>query len=253
LAVAVSGGVDSLTLAAFAHRHGATPVTMFHAVSPAVPRAATERVQGLARGEGIGLVLLDAGEFTDPRYLVNPVNRCYFCKTRLYGAIRALTASTIVCGTNLDDRFDYRPGLTAAAEHGVRHPFVEAEMTKADVRALARWLGLADIADLPAGPCLASRVRTGIAVDPADLAFVEAAEHRLARLAAPGATVRCRITALGVVVEAEPGVAAPEELARVAHALCRSHGRHFAGVQPYRRGGMFVAGPDRRGGAAVGG
>ncbi|MBX2806676.1 MAG: adenine nucleotide alpha hydrolase, partial [Hyphomicrobiales bacterium] len=82
--IAVSGGVDSLTLSAFAQ--GVAPdCEMLHAVSPAVPQSATERVKKLAAGRGWRLRLIDAGEFSDPRYLANPSNRCFFCKTNLYG------------------------------------------------------------------------------------------------------------------------------------------------------------------------
>ena len=142
LAIAVSGGVDSMTLAAFAHRlhqsGGMGPVEMIHAVSPAVPPAATERVRARASREGWRLTVTGAGEFDDSRYRDNPVNRCYFCKTNLYDRIRALTGGAIASGANLDDLGDYRPGLLAAAERAVVHPYIEAGMDKAAVRALAR-------------------------------------------------------------------------------------------------------------------
>src|SRR5512134_3307161 len=170
IAVAVSGGVDSLTLATFAHRLVPARVQMFHAVSPAVQDEGTRRTRELAAREGWPLRVIDAREFDSADYLRNPVNRCYFCKTSLYGAIRPHTQAQIVSGTNLDDLGEYRPGLIAAKEHGVRHPFVEAALTKQQVRALARELGLAQVAELPASPCLSSRVETGIAIDPKVLA-----------------------------------------------------------------------------------
>ena len=89
LAVAVSGGVDSLTLATFVHRAAGSRVEMFHAVSPAVPGDATARVELLAAAQGWRLRMVDAGEFTDETYLANPVDRCFFCKTNLYGCNRA--------------------------------------------------------------------------------------------------------------------------------------------------------------------
>src|SRR5579863_24109 len=85
LAVAVSGGVDSVTLATFAHRAESSRVEMFHAVSPAVPDEATERVESLATDEGWRLRIVEAGEFADANYLANPVDRCFFCKSNLYG------------------------------------------------------------------------------------------------------------------------------------------------------------------------
>ena len=86
-AVAVSGGVDSMTLAFIAHRHLGEQVSIFHAVSPAVPASATIRVQAYAAKEGWTLTILDAGEFGDERYMANPANRCFFCKTNLYGTL----------------------------------------------------------------------------------------------------------------------------------------------------------------------
>jgi uncharacterized protein len=102
--------------------------------------------------------VFDAGEFADPRYRANPANRCFFCKTNLYGHIVAQPGGTVLSGTNTDDLADWRPGLTAAAQHGVRHPFVEAGIDKPAIRRIAARIGLGDIADLPAAPCLSSRI-----------------------------------------------------------------------------------------------
>jgi pyridinium-3,5-biscarboxylic acid mononucleotide sulfurtransferase len=243
LAIAVSGGVDSMTLATFAHRRAPRRINIVHAVSPAVPAAATRRVRDLAADEGWDLVVTGAGEFEDRRYRDNPADRCYFCKVNLYDRIRALTSRRIASGANLDDLSDYRPGLTAAAERDVVHPFIEAGMSKPAVRALARSIGLPEIAELPAQPCLASRVQTGIAIDAGDLAFVERVEARLAEQAPTGATVRCRITRDGVVVEVGGEVAdATVTIADDVAAMCHAEGRPFAGVRPYRRGAMFERG-----------
>ena len=128
LAVAVSGGVDSLTLADPRPPAGLGPTAlMVHAVSPAVPGEATARVRAEAAREGWDLRVIEAGEFADPAYRANPVNRCFFCKTNLYGAIRQRhRPARWLSGANLDDLGEYRPGLDAAREHGVRHPYVEA-------------------------------------------------------------------------------------------------------------------------------
>jgi uncharacterized protein len=241
LAVAVSGGVDSMTLAAFAHRKPSLGVTVIHAVSPAVPEEATARVRRLSDIDGWTIVVTGTGEFEDTRYRDNPSNRCYFCKTNLYDRIRTLTPHPIASGANLDDLGDYRPGLLAAAEHEVVHPFIEAGMTKADIRALSRDLGLGEIAELPAQPCLASRVETGIAIDAADLAFIEKTEGRLAAVAGKGATLRCRVTKAGIVLEVGAGALAQEPaLAEIVAALCAETGRTFAGARPYSRGSMFI-------------
>ncbi|HVY99130.1 MAG TPA: hypothetical protein VHA35_06505 [Dongiaceae bacterium] len=241
LAIAVSGGVDSMTLAAFAHRRRPGFATMVHAVSPAVPATATERVRSLAEAEGWSLTVTEAGEFADPRYRSNPVDRCYFCKSNLYDRIRALTPDVMASGANLDDLGDYRPGLLAAAKRDVVHPYIDARMDKAAVRALARRLNLGGIAELPAQPCLSSRIETGIFIDAEDLAFVDRMERRLVEAASEGATIRCRVTAKGVFVEcADVGKEMLVTLDRIAASACAEAGRLFGGVRDYRRGSMFV-------------
>ncbi len=242
-AVAVSGGVDSMTLAVLAGRRRDAGTDMFHAVSPAVPPEATARVRDYAAREGWSLTVFDAGEFDDPAYRANPANRCFYCKTDLYGAIAARSGATLLSGTNLDDLGDWRPGLDAARRHGVRHPFVEARIDKPTVRALAAGLGLHDLAALPAAPCLASRIETGLRVEADDLALVHAAEKHVARKLRPE-TVRCRVRKAGIVVEldgptlARLGPARQAELgATVAAMFGRTEPARFA---PYRTGSAFL-------------
>jgi len=246
VAVAVSGGVDSLTLAAFAHRLLDERCVMYHAVSAAVPREATQRTRALADRNGWALHVIDAGEFDNADYLRNPVNRCFYCKTSLYGAIKPHTGAQIVSGTNLDDLGEYRPGLIAAQEHGVRHPFVEAGLRKSDVRQLARHLGLGDIAELPASPCLSSRVETGIAIDPAVLALIHSTERLVSEVLSPK-TVRCRVRAGGVVIELDAatlehmGEAAQRALRARIRDLFAANGRDRpVAFEPYRVGSAFL-------------
>lgn len=241
LAIAVSGGVDSMTLAYVAHRLLPGAVSMVHARSPAVPAQATARVRAYARRERWELVVTGAGEFDDPHYRANPVDRCYYCKSNLYDRIRSLTPRVIASGANVDDLDDYRPGLVAAAERGVVHPYIEAAIDKAGVRALARRHSLHDIAELLAQPCLSSRVETGIAIDAADLAFIHQVETALGGMAPAGAAVRCRITRLGVVVElGEAAMSIAGDAADVASRLCARGRRTFGGVRAYRRGAAFL-------------
>ena len=253
VAVAVSGGVDSMTLAVVAHRVLGASATMVHAVSPAVPADATERVERYARREGWRLVRIDAGELLDARYVANPVNRCYFCKTNLYSTIASLAGAgvTIVSGTNTDDLGDFRPGLAAAAEHSVRHPYVECGIGKPAIRAIATWLGLDDLAELPAAPCLSSRVETGIAIDPEVLKAIDACE-RLVRDVTGAATVRCRVRRDAVVVELDDTALADLEAPRRAALAGEVDERMTAaGVsrvlrfEPYRMGSAFLRPPDR--------
>jgi len=246
VAVAVSGGVDSLTLATAAHRTLCGAAEMFHAVSPAVPREATARVRSLAAAEGWKLSVVNAGEFADTNYRANPVNRCFYCKTNLYATLAPHTRLQIVAGTNLDDLGEYRPGLEAAKDHGVRHPFVEAGIDKQTVRAIARDIGLREIAELPSAPCLSSRIETGIAIDPDMLRLVHAAELLVSRSLAPR-TVRCRVRSKGVVIELdEQNLAALDSDAREAlksnvGELFRDGGFEYpVSLAPYRTGSAFL-------------
>jgi uncharacterized protein len=206
----------------------------------------------MAAARGWRLEVFDAGEFGRAEYLANPVDRCFYCKTSLYGAIRARTAAHLVSGTNLDDLGEYRPGLRAASEHGVRHPYVETGVSKELVRALARALGLGSVAELPAAPCLASRIETGIGIDAAMLSLVHASE-RLVGAAVAARTVRCRVRAAGVVLELDAATLDGIEPRRRAELAGEVSGI-FAGAglarpvtfAPYRNGSAFVVRGDER-------
>ena len=122
--IAASGGVDSTTLAIVAHRRLSEKCKVYHASSPAVPKSATNRLAAIAEAEGWQFEIIDAGEFQDSDYLNNPVNRCFFCKKNLYGAISSagVSEAVLLSGTNTDDMGDFRPGLQAARTFQVKHP-----------------------------------------------------------------------------------------------------------------------------------
>jgi uncharacterized protein len=183
--VAFSGGTDSTLVLRVAHDVLGERCTALTTRSPSTP--AHDRQAALEGAAAIGArhLWIDTNELDDPRYAANPVNRCYFCKTNLFDICereqRRLALAVVMDGANLDDLGDYRPGLDAAARHGVRHPLVEARLTKADVRAVSLHLGLATW-DRPASPCLSSRVPYGTAIDEALLARIDAAEQYLRAL-----------------------------------------------------------------------
>lgn len=192
-AVALSGGVDSAVVAKAAHLALGDRAVAVTADSASVPRAELRQAKELAAAIGIRHVVVSTDEFDDPNYLRNGGDRCYYCKSELYARIDQLLPElgvSVVCsGANLDDRGDYRPGLTAATEHAVRHPLQEAGFTKVDVRALAKEWGL-PVWDKPASPCLSSRLAPGVAVTPERTGRVEAAEAYLKALGVPDCRVR---------------------------------------------------------------
>ena len=148
----------------------------------------------------------------DPRYLANPVNRCYYCKSELWDVLGKVAAErgfdTVVDGTNRDDLGEHRPGLRAASEWKVRSPLAETGWCKNDIRLLARELDI-PIWDAPASPCLSSRVQYGLAITPERLRQVEAGEAFLRRLGVEG---DLRVRHHGDRVRIEASVAGQEIL-----------------------------------------
>ncbi len=185
VAVAFSGGIDSTVVANAAFLALGDRAVAVTADSPSVARTELADARRLAALIGVRHVVVPTHEFANADYQRNGGDRCYFCKNELYSVVERhlpdLGVPVVASGANLDDLGDYRPGLTAAAEHGVRHPLQEAGFTKADVRALARAWGLPTW-DKPASPCLSSRLAPGLAVTPERTRRVEDAEAVLRSL-----------------------------------------------------------------------
>jgi uncharacterized protein len=215
--VCFSGGVDSGYLLAEAVQCLGERATALTAVSPSL--AVEERVdaQSLARRLGAHHVLVDTDELDDARYTSNPVNRCYFCKTEVYGRAvaeaRKLGVSQVLDGFNVDDRGDHRPGRQAAREQGVRSPLDELGFTKADVREAAKRLGL-PVWDKPALACLSSRFPYGTTITPERLTRVATCERTLRDLGFRVCRVRFHDTEARIEVE-------PPEIARLREPSVR--------------------------------
>ncbi len=182
--VAFSGGIDSAVLLAVAHEELGEGALGVLAAGPSVPRHDLEDARALARRLGARFEIAEAHEQEDERYLANGPDRCYWCRAALVETLRPFAereGARMVYGAVVDDLGDERPGMRAAEEGGIAAPLLEAGLTKADVRALARRMGL-PVWDKPASACLSSRIPTGVRITPERLARVDRAEAGLRAL-----------------------------------------------------------------------
>jgi pyridinium-3,5-biscarboxylic acid mononucleotide sulfurtransferase len=182
VAVAYSGGIDSTVVAQAAYEALGNAAIAVTAVSESLATGELEGAKELAERIGIRHRIIRTEEFADPNYRRNDSDRCYFCKSELYGRLTSmlneLAVDVIASGANTDDLGDYRPGLRAASEHGIRHPLQECGLNKEDVRALARGWELPTW-DKPATPCLSSRVAYGEDPTPERVRMIDQAEQWL--------------------------------------------------------------------------
>jgi len=180
--VAFSGGVDSTFVLRVAYEALGERVLALTTTSPTMPDDDRRSALEMARMIGARHLVVDSNELDVPGYAENPLDRCYLCKHNLFTVCEAkageLGIEEIVDGLNLDDLHDYRPGIKAAGEKRVRHPLVEAELTKAEIRELSRALGLPTW-DRPASPCLSSRFPYGTRITLEGLEQVERGERLL--------------------------------------------------------------------------
>lgn len=246
LAIAVSGGIDSMLLAYIANRKIGSRAHLYHAQSPAVPGDALYRIKRYASRENWQLTIFNAQDFSDKKYLSNPVNRCYFCKTNLYREIAKLTNHKIATGTNIDDLNDYRPGLIAAEEEKVHHPYVNAGISKDNIRDIAKYLSLNDISDLPASPCLSSRVETGIRIEANKLLVIDEIENSIRKIVT-AQNVRLRFRKSGALIEIDKSALITltnEKKKYLIHLadkkLSQSGYQCSIGIEPYNMGNAFL-------------
>ena len=238
--VAFSGGVDSSVVAAVAARALGPRALAVTAVSPAVATGELDGARHVAAAVGIAHETVATDELAREGYRRNGSDRCYFCKTELYDTLAALAArrgyAVLLSGANADDAGDWRPGLRAAAEHGVRHPLLEAGAGKAEVRALARALDVPS-AEKPASPCLASRIPYGTAVDPATLRRIDRAEQAVRGLGFPVLRVRHHgILGRVEIAEADLPRALAHEADVVAAVRAAGYSHAVLDRKPFRSG-----------------
>jgi uncharacterized protein len=183
--VAYSGGTDSAFLAWAAHQALGENMLAVIADSPSLPRAELEAALAFTTHHRIPTHILHTGELENPDYQRNDANRCFHCKDELFTVMESERQSRafqhLAYGMNLDDRGDFRPGQQAAAQHHAVAPLVNAELTKPEIRQLARDAGL-ELWDKPASACLASRIEYGRPVTRENLSQVEQAEDALRSL-----------------------------------------------------------------------
>ncbi len=193
LLVAYSGGTDSAYLAYVAHRALGDRMLAVIADSASLPREELAAALAFAEQHGIPTHILQTAELDKPEYVRNDAERCFHCKDELFTQMEAarvrLGFAHLAYGMNLDDRGEFRPGQKAAAMHGALAPLVTAQLTKPEIRTLARQAGLA-VADKPASACLSSRIEYGRAVTTENLRQVEEAENALHRFGFPQVRVR---------------------------------------------------------------
>jgi len=244
--VGYSGGVDSALVAVAARRAlGRESVLAVIGRSASYPEEQRAAADTIAARFDLPLVAIDTHELENPAYLANPTNRCFYCKSELWtrlGALAIQRGLRVVCdGTNADDLHEHRPGYGAGREAGIHSPLAEAGLTKADVRAAARELGLPNW-DAPAAPCLSSRVQYGIAITPRRLQQVEAGEAYLRALGVSG-NLRVRHRGTTASVEVDPEWVGWVE-ARRDDVTSHLQALGFASVQidprGYRRGSLIL-------------
>jgi len=250
LLVAYSGGVDSAVLAVAARRIlGDERMLAVLGVSPSLAVRQREQAVAVARAHGVPLLEIPTRELDEAGYVANAPDRCYYCKRELWQRLTAVAAqrgfAAVADGTNADDLADHRPGRRAGMERGIVSPLVEAGLTKADVRAVARALGL-PIWNAPAAPCLSSRVLYGIAVTPERLRQVDEAEAVLRDLGVTG-DLRVRHRGAEARIEVAPGQV-PTVRAHGDRIAARLRGLGFERVTVdlagYRRGSLLRGGPE---------
>ena len=224
--VALSGGVDSTLLALVTHQ--ALPKGKVHAitgVSSSLPAKSLESIRDFCKNHQIQLHQVQTDELNNERYVRNAPDRCFHCKSELYSKLlekaQTLNAEVILDGTHPEDLRGHRPGHQAAVQLKIKSPFLDLNITKEDIRAVATMLGLQN-ADAPSSPCLSSRVAYGVTVTPARLHKIEQGEAFLqqlgfdkVRVRLHGATARIEVPANDIEKIARHHASVAQEFRRI--------------------------------------
>ncbi len=242
--VAYSGGVDSALVAAVAQEVLGARALAITADSPSLARSELAQAVEMADRIGIAHRAIRTNELDREGYRTNGPNRCYFCKDTLYSELTRIASlegyTAVANGTNLDDFADLRPGISAAAQHGVRSPLADAGLTKGEVREQAKDMGLA-VWDKPAQACLASRIPYGTSVTAETLRRIGDAEAALRELGLEQVRVRHhgRVARIEVPVEQISKMVKPSARARIAAAV-KGAGYAYVAVdlEGFRSGSM---------------
>ena len=242
--VAFSGGVDSSYLAYVAHQSLGEAALAVTAISPSYPEHHRAMAEEVVRSFSLRHRFVDTSEMDNPAYRRNDGQRCYHCKSELFQVLESLRDElgfrTIAYGVNTDDTGDYRPGHRAAEERGVRSPFLEAGLSKAEIRALSRSAGLPS-ADLPASACLSSRLPYGQEVTPERLRQVEDGEAALRALGFSQVRLRHHGDVARVeIAPAELAKALDPDMARAIVGAIKPLGFRFVSLdlEGYRTGAL---------------
>jgi len=184
--VSYSGGVDStFLLKVAADTLGKDKVLACISAGPWLPKSQYDWALRIARDLDLKVETVKTGEMQDESYLANKADRCFRCKSHLFEVLTLFAqkngCDNVLCGSNFDDKDDYRPGNRAAQIYRVQSPLMDAKLTKQDIRRLSRELDL-PTAEMPASPCLATRIRYGLRITPERLKQVEQAEEYLKTL-----------------------------------------------------------------------
>lgn len=246
--IGFSGGVDSSYLASVAvETLGHAHVLAVIGRSASYPEEQWRAARATADQIGVRVHEIATDELSDERYASNPNNRCYFCKTELWGKLapiaRAHDLAVIVDGTNADDVQGHRPGMRAAREHGVRSPLAEVGLTKDEIRERSRARGLASWSQ-PSSPCLSSRVQYGLRVTPERLGQIERAERALRALGIAG-DLRVRhhgeLARIELSTHALDAWLAPERLRELrAAVLAEGFARVSVDLRGFRSGSLNI-------------